>query len=281
MYRIQVRAYIDGKCIGYVTTLCPENGVKFSYLRSKIGCYKMKFKEASVDEEVEDFAVLKANASKQWDSKVGTITVKWNLYSEGDTIGVSELSTAGAPPMDQAVGNTLKFWQRPSAAVEIGQELPGGSRTFYKYAKTYFPGDQYKGTCTVWYHAPAVFAVFQNLAATAAAAAAAAPANNLAGDLQQDAEDDDDEDAVVEVAVAAGAGAGSGASKRKSSAEVVDLTTLSGYGRRIGYNEVVDLMVDSDGEGQGRQRKGKAGKRARLAGKKALVKKEVPSSVEA
>lgn len=161
---------------------CPDNGTKFTYTRNKNGCYELKFKEV-VDDSAEDAAALKANEAKQWDSEVGTITVEWKLYIQGELLSILDPDVAVDPLTDQAVGATKKFWQRPSAAAELGQPIV--APLFFLYQKTFIAGAAHSGMSTIWYHAPTVFAVFKNMSAKSDAAVAPVPvAQHNAGAIE-------------------------------------------------------------------------------------------------
>lgn len=129
-------------------------------MRNKMGCFQLKFKEPKVVGSDDDFETMKVNASKQWDSKVGTIIVEWRLYKKGAFLYSSK--TTNEPPRHESVGNTKKFWERPSASVELGQEFPSpNGGIFHHYVKTYIAGAHYTGKSTVWYHHPSVVDVLR------------------------------------------------------------------------------------------------------------------------
>mmetsp|Transcript_27388 Transcript_27388/g.46154 ORF Transcript_27388/g.46154 Transcript_27388/m.46154 type:complete len:246 (+) Transcript_27388:441-1178(+) len=125
------------------------------------GFHAIKVCETSVN-ETDNLCELKANATRQWNQPTGTILVRWKLVR---LIGKEIRQYTPPLPATKEVGYTKKFFERPTAAVELGSKLPDVTWANDKFQDIY--GEYTTDDTKVWYHIPSVFRLFKNMSLSA------------------------------------------------------------------------------------------------------------------
>ena len=126
--------------------------VIFNYQINTKGSYTLKFEEAVVD-NTRSIKQLKENTNFQWDNPIGTIALTWVVSEPSPSDRIT--STNYPIPSLKTVQETQKFFQRPSVCTTLGNKLKDVILNYD--SRIHLIGNEYRGTCKVWYHGPIVF----------------------------------------------------------------------------------------------------------------------------
>ena len=148
----------------------------FNYQINTKGTFELKFEEVRVDSN-DNVWQKYSNTTNQWNSPIGTIEARWSLVAVvAYPPGHQRVGSPPPSPAVKSVGDTKKFYERPSVATGLGDKLPDKVFANNNNIITSIPGPQNSGSCKVWYHIPTVFDLLKAISTEATIAAATAAA---------------------------------------------------------------------------------------------------------